>query len=202
MSKDYYAILSVSQQATRQQIKQRFLELARSRHPDLYDGEEKLKAESEFQDITEAFNVLSNPTRRRQHDAELSSPTPVNMAADPKTTVRTFMSRAVRAYREGRYREAAEDFERATAVDPENSQAWYHLALACGREQRLRSKAMSAIAKACELDKMNASYLKLAGRLFAEGGMPLRAEKYYRRALKWAKDDVELHDALASLKSR
>ena len=97
MTKDYYAILSVSQQATRQQIKQRFLELARSRHPDLHEGEEKLKAESEFQDITEAFNVLSNPARRRQHDVELSSPAPANVAADPKTTVRTFMTRAARA---------------------------------------------------------------------------------------------------------
>ena len=29
-------------------------------------------AEAEFQGVTEAFNILSNPERRRQHDLELS----------------------------------------------------------------------------------------------------------------------------------
>lgn len=198
--KDYYAVLSLSQGATQQQIRARFLELARKRHPDLFKGEEKVKAENDFQDITEAFNVLSNPERRRLHDIEVSQPTPSAFAASPKQTVRGFMQRGSRAYREGRYAEAALEFERATAVEAGNATAWYNFALAASREPKLRSKALSAIAKACELDRMNVNYHKLAGKLFVEAGMPLRAERYYRQALQWAGQDKEIHAALERLK--
>ena len=199
--KDYYAVLSLSQNATQEQIRGRFLELARSRHPDLFSGPDKQRAESEFQDITEAFNVLSNPERRRRHDMEVvTASAPAQQAADPRQTARTFMQRGTRAYREGRFRDAALEFERATAVDADNATAWYNLALAASRDSGLRSKALSAAAKACELDKMNVNYLKFAGKLFVEGGMPLRAERYYRQALRWAADDSDLLAAIDRLK--
>jgi curved DNA-binding protein CbpA len=198
--KDYYAVLSLSQSATQQQIRSRFLELARKRHPDLFKGDEKAQAENDFQDITEAFNVLSNPERRRLHDIEVTTPTPSSSAMSPKQTVRSFLQRGSRAYREGRYSEAALEFERATAVDGDNATAWYNLALAASRDPSLRSKALSAVARATELDRMNVTYHKLAGKLFVEAGMPLRAERYYRRALQWAEQDAEVHAALERLK--
>jgi hypothetical protein len=47
---------------------------------------------------------------------------------------------------------------------------------------------------------MNPKYLKLAGRLFAESGMPLRAERYYRDALQWtSEEDPEILAALKQL---
>jgi Tfp pilus assembly protein PilF len=74
------------------------------------------------------------------------------------------------------------------------------LALAYVGYNRQLPKALNAIAKACELDKINPKYLKLAGRLFAEGGMPRRAERYYRDALQWAPDeDLEILAALKQL---
>ncbi|REJ84415.1 MAG: hypothetical protein DWQ36_09470 [Acidobacteria bacterium] len=201
MVKDYYAVLSLSQSATQEQIRLRFLELARSRHPDLFRGEEKLRAENDFQDITEAFNVLSNPERRRRHDIEVTTPTPATATAmSPKQTARSFMQRGTRAYRERRYAEAVREFERACAVDTENATAWYNLALAASREPSLRSKALSSAARATELDRMNVTYHKLAGKLFVEAGMPLRAERYYRRALQWAREDEEILTALERLK--
>lgn len=198
--KDYYAVLSLSQSATQQQIRSRFLELARKRHPDLFRGDDKERAENDFQDITEAFNVLSNPKRRRLHDIEVSQPTPSAFAASPKQTLRGFMQRGSRAFREGRYSDAAMEFERATSVEDGNATAWYNLALAASRDPKLRSKALSAVAKACELDRMNVTYQKLAGKLFVEAGMPLRAERYYRQALQWAGQDKEIHAALERLR--
>lgn len=176
------------------------MELARSRHPDLFAGEDKAKAESDFQAITEAFNVLTDSERRRLHDQELANPSPSRSAGDPRQMARVFMQRGGKAYREGDYREAAGEFDRATRADPESATAWYNLALASARIDSQRSQSLSAIARACELDRMNGSYLKLAGRLFAEGGMPLRAERYYRSALRWLRDDDEVTEALARLK--
>ena len=200
MATDYYSILNVAQSATAEQIRAKFLELARSRHPDLFSGDEKAEAERQFQAITEAFNVLSDADRRRKLDQELSRPKATNTTSDPKQMVRVFMQRGAKSYKEGNYSAAAEEFERATRVDETNATAWYNMALACGRVQDQQSKAMSAIAKACELDRMNGPYLKLAGRLFLQGGMPLRAERYYRSAQRWLADDQEVADALARLR--
>ena len=200
MTTDYYSVLNVAPSSTAQQIRARFMELARSRHPDLFAGEDKAKAESDFQAITEAFNVLTDAERRRLHDQELANPTPSRSAGDPRQMAKVFMQRGGKAYREGDYREAAAEFDRATRADVESATAWYNLALASARIDSQRSQSLSAIAKACELDRMNGTYLKLAGRLFTEGGMPLRAEGYYKSALRWLRDDPEVTEALARLK--
>ncbi|HSM50193.1 MAG TPA: DnaJ domain-containing protein, partial [Thermoanaerobaculia bacterium] len=45
MAKDLYAILGVSRTATPDQIRQRFRELARTSHPDRFQGEARRRAE-------------------------------------------------------------------------------------------------------------------------------------------------------------
>ncbi len=147
-TKDFYAILGVSRTASPQDIKKRFLELARERHPDRFKGEEKAKAELVFQDITEAFNVLSDAVRRRQLDAELNRPAGGHKAFDNSEVVRVYLNRGIRAYKEGKWLEAATQFDRATQTDPQNVQAWHHLALTCVKEERWNSKAQEAIDKA------------------------------------------------------
>lgn len=199
--RDYYAVLGVDREASPQEIRKRFMALARQRHPDRFQGEEKQSAESEFQGLTEAFNVLSSPERRRRHDVELAKPEAAARLADPKHVAKSFLAQGTRFYRGREFDRAMEEFERATKVDESNAVAWNGLALASYHRGGAMSRAMSAIAKACELDKMNLKYLKLAGRLFAEGGMPLRAERYYRQALKWSgDDDPEVSEALERLK--
>ncbi len=199
MATDYYSILNIAPSSSVQQIRARFLELARSRHPDLFPGEAKAKAESDFQAITEAFNVLTDGERRRLHDQALANPMPSRSAGDPRQMAKVFLQRGGKSYREGEFSAAAAEFSRATQADPDSATAWFNLALASGRVESLRSQSLSAIARACELDRMNGSYLKLAGRLFSEGGMPLRAERYYRSALRWLSEDQEVTDALARL---
>ena len=61
MAKNYYVILGVSRNATEHQIRLRFKLIARQRHPDRFRDEEKAAAEVEFQEITEAFNLLTSP---------------------------------------------------------------------------------------------------------------------------------------------
>ncbi|HVS16275.1 MAG TPA: J domain-containing protein [Thermoanaerobaculia bacterium] len=192
-------MLGVAREATPEEIRSRFLRLARERHPDRFSGEEKDRAESDFQSLTEAFNVLSHPERRSRHDLELSRPV-AQPQTDPRQVAKSFIAQGTRAYRDREFGRAVEEFDRATRVDESNAVAWNGLALACYHRGGAMSRAMSAIARACELDKINSKYLKLAGRLFAEGGMPLRAERYYREALKWSGDEPEIREALARLK--
>ena len=44
MARDFYTVLAVPRNATEEQIRQRFRELARTRHPDRFQGAEKARA--------------------------------------------------------------------------------------------------------------------------------------------------------------
>ncbi|WP_017653599.1 DnaJ C-terminal domain-containing protein [Fortiea contorta] len=64
--KDYYAILGVSKTASPEEIKQAFRKLARKFHPDVNPGNKQ--AEASFKEINEAYEVLSDPDKRKKYD--------------------------------------------------------------------------------------------------------------------------------------
>lgn len=196
---DFYTILSLPRNVKPADVKKRFRELARERHPDRFIGEEKAKAEIEFQRITEAFNVLMDPVRRRQHDLELDRPAREDRQHDPEQLVRVYLNRGIRAYKQGNFAEAADNFSRATQAQPKNYQAWHHLALACNKQERWLPKAQEAITKACELRPNHIPYLKLAGKIFARSGMASRAKQYYNEAISLGGSDPAIRQALKAL---
>ncbi len=199
MGKDYYSVLGVARNATADQVRVRFRELARTRHPDRFQGEEKTQAEIDFQEITQAFNVLSDPRRRLQFDQEAAAPES-QATVDPGQAGKVYVRRGVKAYREGNHAEAAKNFERATEESPDDARAWNYLAQAYQHQRRWSARARNAAAKACKLEPMNATYLKLAGRLFAEGEQYERAAKYYVAARDWGGEDAEVTEALEAIK--
>ncbi|KAM0031711.1 putative DnaJ domain, Chaperone J-domain superfamily [Helianthus debilis subsp. tardiflorus] len=64
--KDYYRILEVDYEATEEQIRSNFIRLALKWHPDKKKGEDG--ATSKFQEINEAYQVLSDPIRKEEYD--------------------------------------------------------------------------------------------------------------------------------------
>jgi len=197
--RDYYQLLGVPRSATPEQIRARFRELARDRHPDRFRGEARERAEREFQEISAAFNVLASPERRRAHDLDLARPAAAGAGSEKTRMVRFHLEAGVGFYRDANYFAAAESFDRALRLDPRNHQALHHLAQSLAHQRKFLPRALEAIGRACELQPMNVGYLKLAGRLHAEAGLPEKAERYYNQALTWGGEDPAVTMALDEL---
>ena len=66
IEKDYYAALGVPKDADAAAIKKAYRQLARDLHPDKNPGNDA--AETRFKEVSEAYDVLSDPKRRGEYD--------------------------------------------------------------------------------------------------------------------------------------
>src|SRR3954471_12980764 len=64
--RDYYEVLGVSRDATADAIKKAYRGLARKHHPDVNPGDKK--AEGLFKEVQKAYDVLSEPEKRKLYD--------------------------------------------------------------------------------------------------------------------------------------
>ncbi len=63
MNKDYYQILGINKNASRDEIKSAFRKLAHQYHPDKGGGDE-----AKFKEVSEAYSVLGDENKRQQYD--------------------------------------------------------------------------------------------------------------------------------------
>lgn len=68
-STDPYAVLGLRVDASAAEIKRRYRELALAHHPDKASPSERSAATAALASINLAYETLSNPERRRTHDA-------------------------------------------------------------------------------------------------------------------------------------
>jgi curved DNA-binding protein len=64
--KDYYKVLGVAKSASQEDVKKAYRKLAVKYHPDKNKGDKA--SEDKFKEISEAYNVLGDPEKRKQYD--------------------------------------------------------------------------------------------------------------------------------------
>jgi molecular chaperone DnaJ len=65
-NKDFYQVLGVAKDASSADIKKAYRKLARANHPDSHPGDKA--AEERFKAVAEAYDVVGDPEKRKQHD--------------------------------------------------------------------------------------------------------------------------------------
>jgi len=90
---DYYKILEVSNTATVDEIKKSYRKLAKKYHPDANSGD--IAAEAKFKKVSEAYEILSDETKRSDYDRRTGSSqnTTDFTNAQTKTTSRSSYTR-------------------------------------------------------------------------------------------------------------
>ncbi|HBA39494.1 MAG TPA: hypothetical protein DCZ05_07075, partial [Deltaproteobacteria bacterium] len=64
--RDYYQILGADRSASHEEIRKAYRKLARKYHPDINPGNKE--AENKFKEISVAYDVLSDPEKRKLYD--------------------------------------------------------------------------------------------------------------------------------------
>ena len=189
----YYEILGVDPQANADDVRAAFRRLARERHPDRYRPADRAAAEREFQAITEAYNVLSDPEQRARYDQGLSSTSRPNLA-NPREVARALVAKAVGLTKLGEHRQAGEMLGQAVAHDPQNARARHLYGLFLAQHAGRLDEGLRQLDQAAKLDPVNVRLLLDASRLFALARMFARAMRFAQAAAELSPGDpaVEL----------
>ena len=107
MKKDYYEILEISKNASDEVVEKAYKALVKKYHPDLKEGEEKKQAEDIIKEINEAYEVISNPDKRKEYDGKYTIlQTNSNIAKiHTKTTIMKQISKIIRIQKTGKMEE-------------------------------------------------------------------------------------------------
>lgn len=181
---DYYSILGISESASDSDIKHAFRRLAKQYHPDsLYAQENHTEAESNFFKIKEAYETLSDHHKRSQYDRLRIADVGVTAQKSGYAVIKKAYNEGIRAYKKGRYEDAARHFMTAAENDSRNALycSWLGLSLLELKDKLHEAKKWCE--QAVTLDPLNANYHINLALVYKEIGAEALFMKYINKAL-------------------
>jgi curved DNA-binding protein CbpA len=177
----HYDLLGIPKSATAADVRKAYAKLAREKHPDRFpDPAEKLRAQHAFQEITAAFNTLTNDKSRAEYDRTFEAP----RVAIPEEIARDAYDRGQKLFEAKNFFDAVELFR--IAVAHVSQEARYHAALgrALARNPRWVREGIQSLEKAVQLAPKQAGFHAELAELLAGQGLRIRARKAAEAALR------------------
>ena len=192
---DFYQLLGIAPTASVAEVRRAYARLAREKHPDRFtDPAQKKAAEALFQELTTAFNTLSNERSRAEYDRSRERPEPTT----PEEIARDSFERARVAVKEGQLEEAVTLLHRAVHHSPQSAE--YHAAL--GRTLVRAGAAREAtlsLQRATELAPGEADYWVDLALVWHRQGISSRARKALESARRLAPGSSRVAKASAEI---
>lgn len=163
--RDYYEVLGVPPNATDEQIRRRFRDLARKYHPDVNRSPD---AEHRFKEITEAYRVLSSPSLRADYDLMRRSAQNARTGTGSATTTPPPRSRpsSQQDMRQQRPTGASSAYTSARSADIEAQQLLQSAMLAYARGNL--HEAQSLAKRVLRIQRHNAQAYEILGDVYRQ----------------------------------
>lgn len=196
---NHYEILAVPTDASLEEIKAAYHNLAREFHPDRFQSQEygaalRTQVDKLFSYINDAYTTLSDPTSRAVYDDKrVTKDSKLESTIQARaTTDREKENMAESLYRAGRaglsehnFEKAVDHLKEAVYLRPDVARYHHFLGVAQMEIVRFRKAAEEHLQKAIELDSMNVDSHLALGKLYVKVNLPRRAEQQFQQVLQW-----------------
>ena len=164
MINDPYKVLGVSPDASDDEIKRAYRQLAKKYHPDRNPGD--AYAAKKMQEVNAAYEQIKNPEKAQPHSGYGG----YHSYSDPGSS-NNYQQAAYQYIRFGRYREALN----ALQSDPQRNGRWYYLSAIANQGLGNHVMALEHIRRAVSMEPDNAEYLQMLDQI-EHGGAAYRQQ--------------------------
>jgi curved DNA-binding protein CbpA len=186
-SLSYYQILDVAEGAHQEDIKKSYFRLARKFHPDLFSrdlpSETIQKIDEVFDQITKAYQTLSDEKRKVEYDKQQRAPLGDERKNLGKEADKRFRQGKT-LFDQGRYEEALVFLEQSVRLTKDRAKYFMLLAMTQAKLKIYRKEAEANFIKATRLEPWNAEAFVGLGVLYKKEGLHVKARKQFERALQ------------------
>jgi curved DNA-binding protein CbpA len=185
-----FEILELLPGASLEEIKAAYHRLAKQWHPDRFSGDTKAAAEDRFRMLTEAFNALKDPEKRRAYEEQFakqtapSAPPEAKRAPIPERTPDDWYNEARESLEHGEVERAMGLVQYAIRLDA--NKAAYHILMADLIEKSTgnRRAMIRSLETAIRLEPSKVDPQIRLAELFRAEGMQARADRLLQEARK------------------
>jgi curved DNA-binding protein CbpA len=184
---NYYQILDVTDGDPQEDIKKSYFRLARKFHPDFFSrelpSESTQKIDEVFDQITKAYQTLSDKKRKSEYDKKISAP-PEDDRKNLTKEAEKWFRQGKTLFDQGRYEEALIFLEQSVRLSQDKATCFMLLAMTQTKLHIYRKEAEKNFIRATRLEPWNAEAFVGLGVLYKKEGLKIKAKKQFERALQ------------------
>lgn len=191
-------LLELDRNFTEDELRERYFSLVKKFHPDrvrsLSNPDLTKKCEEIFMKLTEAYEVLSNPSSKTEEQLLVARDRPT-----PEMAARKF-SEAKELLASGLIWDAILLLKEAVRINNSNPDYYLYLGKAQAKIPSMKKEAEVSLLKSIELEKWNPDAFLELGKLYLSEGMKMRAKSMLEKVLVFEPQNDEARELLNNIK--